>query len=482
MAGSLPPGVEPPVVAWTASPESPIAVRRMLGETFARYGADPWRIIGLAVGPALVTTAFATATPIALLGTLLSLIAWSVMLVLADAGPHRLGLLPAIRRGLRRSGWLLLAMLGIFLIVMAVALVPALITSAALQSSIGLFFASLLGGLVASLLAFGRLGLALPATVVDGLSAGAALGRSRALTRSRAVFVRVAGAYVVVALSSSVVNAAIGFVRGLDVGPPAVVVIVGTLAVAIVSPLAPLLLLVLYRRVAQVVDPLDERASLKLPPLIRATETAARTAVATGGALTPAPLTAAPDLDSAPAEAAVGLRPEDVSVAAAQPATSVEPETAATTWTSRPPALGKAGRALAVVVGAAFVAGLGAFAWSGSQVRGFAPDTAVPPGEVQFGSEVSLATCTIPHPATVFGRGAPVAWIARYSRPTTTFDVVRLRVTRDGVVIVDEQERPQAAACLGTSRAETGVIAGTYEFVVTVNDEIRAKGQFTALR
>jgi hypothetical protein len=459
MAGSIPPPeLDAPVVHWTPSSTSPIAIRRMLGETFARYGADPWRLIGLAIVPALVTTAFAAQAPIALFGTLLSLLSWSVMLVLADAGPHRLALIPAIRRGLGRSGRLLLALLGILLVAAAAAFVPAMIATAAVTSSLALFAVGLLTGAVVSLLAFGRLGLAIPATVVDGLSARQALGRARTLTRSRGAFLRVAGAYLVVVGSVNVVNAAIGFLRGLDVGPTAVVVLIGTVAIAIVSPLPPLLLLVLYRRLAQVVDPLDEIASLKLPPLIKRS-------------------------DDPGAAATVASEPADLLAEPAPvPAFDVPLEPTGPAWMGMPPALGLSGRVLALAVAATFVAGLAAFVWSGSQLRTVVPATAVPPGEVQFGSESSLATCTIPHPATVFGRGAPVAWIARYSRPTTALDVVRLRVTRDGSVIIDEQERPQAAACLGTSKAETGVIPGTYEFTVTVNDEVRAIGSFSALQ
>jgi hypothetical protein len=457
-----PPAVPPPIVAWetTAAPTPTqdgwpigITIGGVLSDTFARYAADPIRIFLVGLVPAVLAfLAAGSGTTFPLV--LLSLLSTSVILVLADRGP-RTSLRYAAGLGLRRTGWLLLTAIVLGLVVVLIAGIPLnLILAVFGPSPVVAGFLILLVA-IAIAWVFMRLVLAIPAVVVDDLNTSGGLGRAREATRGLGAVLSVLVVLVVVNIAVLPAGLGAGALVVATKIPSWLILLVGGVLVAIVTPLGTIAQLSAYRRAfpPEPEPPPKERPSWLQNPV--ADELSAVTSAAAVGA------------DASTAAVAPFAPPP---VAAPIPS----PEAAAP-----PPAFGRVARGIAGLTIAIGILGVGAFGFAiFSSVAGSLGNTAgnVPAGTVAFGSQGSLQSCSVYGQATTMPAKTDTVFIGRFRRPATSSDEVRLRVSLDGTEIINEVEKRGSYVCLGSDTPETDIEAGTYDFSIYLNDELTAEG------
>jgi hypothetical protein len=267
-----------PPVAWAAPPSpAPIAgigsyaggpprltVGALLSDVFARYGADPVRIVALAAGPSLLsllsTLLFNPALGpsrsvgfvplVSLVLVVVSLVSAAATLALLDGGPS-VPLAKAISRGFQRSGWLVLAAILMVLAFLVVGIVLLLVFGIFVGV---LFFATRAFAVVfilyllflpTILWLFIRVALSLAAVVVDNLNAIDGITLSWRITRRWGVSLRILAAELLLFLL--LVPAAIGssLLQLTGFGPGALISLV---VLAVVSPLGSILIYSAYRR------------------------------------------------------------------------------------------------------------------------------------------------------------------------------------------------------------------------------------------
>lgn len=491
---ATPPPATPPTVAWGAAPppqhapdvgqfdggNPPFTVGALIAETFARYGADPIRLLVVSLGPAIFSSAITSIAPtsaaainpsaiglsflLSLLSLVVTLVGTATLFALADGG-RAIPLLAAFERGVARSGWLFLTLFALgfggFLAVLAIA-IPSVFLIATRTLAVVAFFVFLAGFLVFGW-AIVRLTLVIPAVVVDNLNTTQALRRSWKITRRAGVWLRLLGSLFLVGLLVSPASILAGLLVFTDLPRP-VLLIAESLVLAFLAPVSALLLYSAYRRLVPPPGGLDALPAAPWPAI--AIEDPA---AASGPALAPgaAPVAAAP-LVPAPA----GPR-------------------------FNAPRLGTAGRAilvLAIVLGIGGIAsvpyGMGRFLAGrltvpGGGFPGF-PNVpgfpgipaagAVPRGTVAFGTSSNLSNCTVQGQTTFLPAGGQGVWIAALTRQATLGDEVRLRIIVNGTQRSDELQNPGIFECLGTERLETGIAPGTYTFEVLLNGQIDSRG------
>jgi hypothetical protein len=103
-------------------------------------------------------------------------------------------------------------------------------------------------------------------------------------------------------------------------------------------------------------------------------------------------------------------------------------------------------------------------------------DGEVTPGTVAFGTSSDLDTCTVQGQTTVMPESGEILWIAAFTRRTSSTDEIRFRVTHDGQEIVNEIQAPGVFDCIGVEDPETGLTPGVYTFEVLLNGGVDARG------
>jgi hypothetical protein len=461
------PSLDAVPVPWQPSKPGPISIGGVLGEVLARYAADGPRLFGLLLVPSVLALAMA-GSDLAWVPTILNLVGLAIAMALVDAGPGAISLRVASGRGLRRVGWLLLTLIVFGILVFLAVIIPSIVAGFVLLTAPVVGVVAILVAFALAFWVAARLLLAIPAVVVDPIGPGDAIGRAWRMTRPIGLLLRLGAVYLVSILFVLIPSFAAGFTRLLDV-PLLISIVAFGLAVGVVAPITPVALVVLYRRVGGTVE---ARPSLQLPPL-------------SPSAASSAP----PSSDEPPAEAMSDAMsdalaaPEAVATPDAVATEGEPPSEPVSTWLGPPPATTRRTRVIAVVAVTVLVGSLAASAVALGTLasQGLVPAGAVPPGQVVFGTTDSLITCTVMNPVTIFGQGAPIAWIARYDHRSSATDEVKLRVMKNGQVIIDETERPDTASCLGSDGPETGVPAGAYDFTVLINGVVTAHGTMTVL-
>jgi hypothetical protein len=223
---SPPAAVSVPPVAWAPPPAAvtmtgvgdysggrpPFTVGALLRDTFARYSADPWRLIALAGIPALLSFAVSfglrpgteprstvgLASLLGLLGFIVGIVFGASTFALLEGGPT-LSFSNALRRGFARSGWFVLTFLLLFgLFILAVilsAIVVAIVAVlAALSRSPVVFVLIYVAFLVAVFWFWIRVSLAIPAVVVDNVGPIDAVKVAWRATRPLGVWLRILAA------------------------------------------------------------------------------------------------------------------------------------------------------------------------------------------------------------------------------------------------------------------------------------------------
>ena len=461
-----PPTVAPPIVAWDTTPAQPllehgwpigITIGGVLADTFARYAADPIRIFLVGLVPALLSF-LAAASGSNFLLLLLSLLSTSVTLVLADRGP-RVSLRYAAGLGLRRVGWLLLTAIVLGLTVVLIAGIPLNLILAVFGSSpvVAGFLILLLA--IAIAWVFMRLILAIPAVVVDDLNTSGGIGRAREATRRGGAVVSLIVVLVLVNIVALPAGLGAGALIAATRIPSVVILLVGGVLVAIVSPLGSIAQLSAYRRAfpPEPEPPPRERPSWLQNPVVD--ETFAATSAAAGGI-------------------GASMVPGS-SVPQATPPSPVAAPIPSREAAAPPPDFGRVARGIAGLTGAIAILGVAAFGFAVvSRITGSLGTDAgnVPPGTVAFGSQGSLQSCSVYGQATTMLAKTETVYIGHFRRPATSSDEVRLRVSLDGTEIINEVEKRGSYVCLGSDTPETDIEAGTYHFAIYLNDELTAEG------
>jgi hypothetical protein len=280
--GQTPEGPPPqPPVSWGPPPEPmamtgvgeygggrpPFTVGGLLADTFARYGADPVRLFLLTAVPGLLSFGLSFLTNpfvnpqtavrfgglaglLGLLFAVVGIVAGAATFALLEGGPA-LPFSRALRRGIQRAGWMVLTAivlaLGFFLVFLVAGLVFLVVSVA--SRNIGVIF--LLS--VTLILVFGwlalRVGLALPANVVDNLNTIDALRVSWRVTRPAGVWLRILACGLLLGLL--VVPASLGvFVLELPAmfGQLPLLVLPSVLLLSALTPLTSTVTYSAYRR------------------------------------------------------------------------------------------------------------------------------------------------------------------------------------------------------------------------------------------
>jgi hypothetical protein len=334
--------------------QPPFTVGALLKDTFARFGADPWRLIliGLVIGVVGFISSFASLGQIGAdpfdpavqrasgLSSLLSLLSFaasvigsSIMFAAFDGGPGTpLGAI--VRRGFQRSGWAALTLI-IFLFGGGILFVIALLLGVVfiLVSPIAAFLYFLVIFAVAIWVGL-RLFLVLPAVTVDNLNSIDGLKLSWKVTKPSGVWARIIAAGFglgILLLPFSIGTLALTF-AGMFGGSPILLLVVAA-ASLILAPLGSSLNYSVYRRLVPPFLPrwTGESGIAPLPAIESAPATA--------------PATPAPAPEAAPAPApAPGVAPDAPTTpsplvqwdAPAPPA----PPPATAGWGQPPPAAG----------------------------------------------------------------------------------------------------------------------------------------------
>jgi hypothetical protein len=101
---------------------------------------------------------------------------------------------------------------------------------------------------------------------------------------------------------------------------------------------------------------------------------------------------------------------------------------------------------------------------------------AVAPGQVAFGAEADLATCSLRSPMFVATASSEIEWIAVLESQVTPQDEVFLRISRDGQELEITLQDPGTYDCLGSEDGDALVVPGIYTYEVVVNGSIGATG------
>jgi len=246
--------------AWTPAKLRP-SVQSIVAETFGRYAADFARITFVAAILVVPATVIAWLEPrAAILSGILQLVAFGALIAISGAGPGRTPVREALGVGVRRAGWVLIAEFVIGVYVGALGIVA--IIAFLLLGGGGNQTALVLSGL-ALLLGFAwiylRLGLAVPAVVLDGMTINPALTASRRLTKPASVLVRVAATFGLLIVIAGPVEGVIFL--PLAAAVPEWLVLVGVCVVSIVTtPLFVIAHVVLYRRLSRDQSPSNPAA------------------------------------------------------------------------------------------------------------------------------------------------------------------------------------------------------------------------------
>jgi hypothetical protein len=516
------PVAAPPVTAASAGSYSngppPFTVGALLSDTFARYGADILRLFVVSVVASGLSWLSTFATPfgtnplarptgfvdvsglLGLASFVAGIVGSSTMVAIAEGGPG----LPfgrAIRRGVERAGWLFLTslLLGVgFVVLFLLALIPVALfvfisPVLAIVPVIGLFLVFLWASL--------RLMLAVPANVADNLNSIEAVKLSWRVTKSSGVWLRLLGASFLLGLL--VAPGAIGalflvFPALFSGGAQLLLALVPAIVFAVFTPLSILLAFSAYRRLVPPLQPSWTAAPASMtppgatappPPSIDAPAAPLGSSIDTP----PAPPIDAPAADAVPQPAAAGWAPAaepPASTAPADPQASASPA-------FRVPRLGTAGKALIALALAFDVAGILAIPYGYAEMErivrqgipGFpgAPgsptfpgfpggDGSVVGGQVAFGSDADLETCTLRFPLIVATAGTRVEWIAVTAERVIPQDEVFLRITHDGTVLETTLQDPGTYDCLGSETPEDPLLEGVYTYEVLVNGSVSATG------
>jgi len=431
--GGLSPGPASaqPAVTWQppGPPPPGLTFGGILSDAFARYAADPIRIFAVFLGPSILSIVVARQQSPTILVGLLSLLASSIVFVVADRGPAvRLGYAASV--GVQRFGWLILTSFVIGALVFGITLIVGLVGAIVLGASKATILLVLIVIVVLALAWFAsRLALALPAVVVDGLRANPAFERGRAATKKVSNAASVFFALVVVVLASVPAGLATGALDVVSGAPAPLVWVLGGVLTGIVAPLGTLTLLSAYRRA--------------YPAVVRVEDAEAGEAGSAEATPVPVPTVQAPPVPAPPFDT-------------------------------------RARGAVAVVAGVAVV-GLVAFTLTiGAIVAGvLGPSPGTPRGTIAFGTAADLSTCTVTGAFTTTAPNGTLAWVGAFSKRTTTTDEISLKVIVDGTEVLNQVQTPGTYDCLGTTQPETGFQPGTYELRLLVNDEVSARGSFT---
>ena len=515
--------------------QPPFTVGALLSDTFARYGADVLRLFLVsAVGsglswvssfaaplgsnPFVQPTGFVDVSGLlGLLSFVAGFVGSSVMLALAEGG-RSLGFVRAFRRGIERSGWLFLtslllgvAFIGLFL----AALIP---LGLFLVISPVLVIVPIIAVFLIFLWASMRLSLALPAVVADNRNSIEAVKLSWRATRPSGVWLRILGASLLLGLMATPAAFAailLVFPAMFGGGGQLLLLLVPAVAFALFTPLSLLLSFSAHRRLvpplrpswadapgadapgagpAPAMDaPAIDAAAVTASPPVEWVDPAAPASPAWTAASPEAPPTAAAAEPPAPAEAPAPAEPAAPAEAPAPadppPVSSAPPAPA-----FRVPRLGTAGKAIIALVLAFDVAGVVAIPYGIAQMEtlvrdgfpgfpggpGFpglpGGDGSVFPGEVAFGSDADLDTCTIDGQLFFATAGTSVEWVASPERTVTPQDEVFLRITRDGQELETTLQPSGTYDCLGGQAPGAGLTQGVYTYEIVVNGSVDATG------
>lgn len=511
-----------PVVAWAAAAEPPrlsdigqyaggpppFTVGALLSDTFARYGADPIRLLLVAIIASVINLAgtYASFTSnvllggsgdrasaevsglLGVLGFLVGIVAGAVTYALFEGG-RRVPFLRVLRRGIERSVWLFVTALLIglaFLGLTLLAFIPGIIIAAASPAIFAVLaiVAVLIGVWIAI-----RLSLAIPATVVDDIPGLDALKLSWRITKPAGVWLRILGASL--ALGLLLAPAALG---GAILLLPALLnhqlplLLVVALILAVITPLEALPLYAAYRRL---VPPISPSWTTRAAP-------DATAPVVVVDAPPPATATATAPDDTSATEAPLVQWGDPAATPEATPAaTQVGVSTAAQGFVV--PRFGTGAMALVGLLVICSVGGLVAVpvvvgdlvagrielprfpGFPGSPGFPFSSgfpglDGEITPGTVAFGTSSDLSTCTVQGQTTFLRAGGQLVWIAAFTRRTTVSDQVRLRIIVDGTEVTNDLQNPGSFDCLGTEEPEIDIGPGIYVFEVLVNGRVDASG------
>jgi hypothetical protein len=493
-AAGAAPQPDVPLVPWEASAPPPAAaesgaggypapppftVGALLSDTFARYGADFLRfflvsavasalsLLGSFAGP-MSSSPFGRPTGFVDVGGLLGLagfvvgiVGGSTLFALAEGG-RDVPFGRAFRRGVERSGWYFLTslLLGVaFGAAAVVALIP-----------VGLFFfigrglALIPVVILVALFVWAalRLSLALPGTVADNRNAIEALKLSWRVSRPSGVWLRLLGAGLLLGLLAA--PAALGslmliFPALFSGGGQLVLLLVPALGFSLFTPLASLLPFAAYRRLVPPLQPSWTMPQDSTPPVAA---------------------TAMPAIDAEPAP---------------PPPAAAAPVTQA----FKVPPFGTAAKAILGLVLAFDVAGIVAIPYGVAAMERFVREGlpgfpgfpgrpgsnfpglpgangAVAPGQVAFGAEADLASCSLRSPMVVATASSEIKWIAVLESQVTPQDEVFLRISRDGQELEITLQDPGTYDCLGSEDGTALLVPGIYTYEVVVNGSIGATG------
>ncbi|HET9851744.1 MAG TPA: hypothetical protein VFP56_04475 [Candidatus Limnocylindrales bacterium] len=456
----------------------------------------------------------------------------ATMFALAEGG-RELPFGRAFRRGVERSGWYFLTslLLGVaFVAVFLIALIPVGL----------FFFISRELALIPLLILFAlfvwvgiRLSLALPAAVADNLNSIEALKLAWRVSKPSGVWLRILAASLLLGLL--VAPAALGslmlvFPAIFTGGGQLALLLVPAAAFSLFTPLASLLSFAAYRRLVPPLQPSGTAPPVAgppsgagAPPVAQSTSVEAELTPAvpwtTPSAETPPSLlepapsllepapssleSASPPLEPPPSrlEPAPGDQSVDPAAAAATTARPLPPAAAPPPATPafKVPRLGTAGKAILALVLAFDVAGIVAIPYGVAAMADFVRDGfpgfpgfpgrpgsdfpglpgangEVASGQVAFGAEADLATCSIRFPLFLATASSDVEWIAALENRVTPQDEVFLRISRDGQDLETTLQNPGTYDCLGSEDGDAVDVPGIYTYEVLVNGSVRATG------
>ena len=507
----------------------PFTVGALLSDTFARYGADLLRLFVVSAVASGLSWVGSFAAPMGsnpfrptgfvdvsgLLGILsfvAGIVGSSTMIALAEGG-RAVGFGRAIRRGVERAGWVFLTSLLLvvaFVALLLLALIP-----------IGLFLVIspvlVVVPMVVVFLGFvwvsARLVLALPANVADNLNSIEAVKLSWRVTKPTGVWLRTLGASILLGLM--VAPAAFGaillvFPAMFGGGGQLGLLLLPAVAFALFTPLSLLLSFSAYRRLVPPLQPSwTDAPAMPAAPTMDVGGPPSPGPVVDASDSTPASTPASsPAMDAPPVASdtaqTVPLVPwvdpaATATVASAEPLPTAEqpPTAAAAAPPFRVPRLGTAGKALIALVLAFDVAGIIAIPYGIAQMEKFvrdgfpgfpgAPGTPgfpgfpgdegiVFPGQVAFGTNANLDSCTVESQLIFATTAARIEWIAALERTVTAQDEVFLRITRDGQVLETTLQDPGTYDCLGSVDPEPTLVEGVYTYDVVVNGTVSSTG------
>lgn len=431
----------PPAEPWMYGPDPPeFTVPALLLDTFARYGADPIRLLLFGVLAAAAGLVLGTlmlgggGRPNLLLYPVLvgaGVVSTSILLALIDGG--RLSSVRSVlRRGVRRSGWMLATILSFVVCIGALVLVAVLPLLMGLPTAVGVLWGAIWLG--ASVWLTLRLYPALPAVVADDLAVSDAFGRSWRVTRPLGVWSRLLGASLTLGLLLVPANLAGTFVVISDLFPNPVPGILAFVISVFLTPFTALLVYSTYRRLV---------APVALTPV----RGQALSALGTTDPATQSSQT----IEAPKASRFVG------------------------------PSFGLGAQLILGGALALAAVGIVTLPQTGGQLVAFPKGTDAPltgnvrAGTIVFGGMADLRTCSV-YGQTSRAPATGVEWMAALERSTSPTDQVRLRVTVDGEVILDAEQSRGNYRCIGAETAEVGLPPGMYVFEVLVNGTVSAKG------